>query len=385
MVSRNAIIMVAWALWGLARPGFAEVGTAQVTQVKKSEVVINAGRREGLVLDAAVNLLRLGSPIVHPLTGQVLGRPQEPVGMARIFEVGEHQSRAVIEKSYSVPKVGDAAEYEASVVHAAAETAVTVHGHEVEVRPPAKSAHQAGGSGKVVEADGEVQQRLKKLEQSVADYHTSSKTLKAYPVFAQRVWDEISSMKSYLISLDERLVQLEEQNQDHHRTSVQGGDTAGGEGGMREFTIRYAADTQVKLKVAGKTLLISVEHDSLRVQDEGMGEPAVAGTVLEPQSEGHEGAAVHSAGPEGAAGEHDGEPAGGKEAAHGAAGGHSAEGEAAAQAPWYQSPWVLGLGVLALGLVAGVVSWLIKRRYEAESEELEADYLEDEDEDEDED
>lgn len=375
------MVMVGWALWCLARPGFAEVGTAQVIQVEKLEVVLNAGRREGLALDAEVNLLRLGSPIVHPLTGQVLGRPQEPVGMARVFEVGDHQSRAVLEKSYSAPQVGDAVEYERSAAHAVAETAATAHGHEAETRPPAEA------SGKTVEADGEVQQRLKELEQSVEAYHTSSKTLKAYPVFAQRVWDEISSMKSYLVSMDERLVQLEEQqNQDrHHLTSVLGGDTAGGEEGMREFIIRYAPDTQVKLKVAGKTLVISVDHDSLRVQAEGAGAPAVAaGTALEPQSEASEGVAVHSAEPEVATGEHEGESAGELEAAHGAAEIHLTEGEAAAQLPWHQSPWML-IGILPLGLVVGLVSWLIKRRYEEKSEELEADYLEDEDEEEEED
>ena len=388
------MVMMGWALWCLARPGFAEVGTAQVIQVEKSEVVFNAGRREGLVLDAEVNLLRLGSPIVHPLTGQVLGRPQEPVGLARIFEVGEHQSRAVLEKSYTVPQVGDAVEYEPSVGHAAAETVAAVHGHEAEAKPPAEVPRAGAGHGKAVAAEGEVQQRLKELEQSVADYHTSSKTLRAYPVFAQRVWDEISSMKSYLVSMDERLVQLEEQqSQDrHHPSSVLGGDTAGGEEGMREFTIRYAPDTQVKLKVAGKTLVISVDHDSLRVRPEG--EPvAEAGVALESHGAGTE--SVHSAEPEVAVEEHQSEPAG----EHGAAGEHHlaaeehhvaaevhvAEGEAAAQTPWYQSPWVLGIGVLALGLVAGVVSWLIKRHYENKSEELEADLLEDEEEDEDED
>lgn len=390
------MIAVSWALWCLAQPGFGESGTAQVIQVDRSEVVLNVGRRDGLALDAEVNLLRLGSPIVHPLTGQVLGRPQEPVGVARVFEVGEGQSRAVIEKSYSAPQVGDAVEYEPRAGREAAGS----HRHEAAVQPAAGGHAQketapvekaAGAAreedhGKAGGMDGEVQQRLKDLERSVEEYHSSSKTLKAYPVFAQRVWDEISTMKSYLVSLDERLVQLEEQqSQDRHLTSVLSGNTAGGEEGMREFTIRYAPDTQVKLKVAGKTLLISVDHDSLRVEGEGMGEPAAeAGTPLAPQGEAAEGAAAHRAESEAAAGEHQGEPAGEKEEPHGTAEVHAAESEAAGQLPWYQSPWVLGTGVLTLGLVAGVVSWLIKRRYEEESEELEADYLEDEDEDEDE-
>jgi hypothetical protein len=368
MASRNAVIAMGLALWCLGRAPVAGAGSAQVIEVgrshgDKAEVLLNAGRREGLALDAQVNLLRPGSPIVHPLTGQELGRPQEPVGVARVFEAGDHQSRAVVEKSYTETQVGDEAEFAPA---AAQEPAAAGQGHE--------AAGKAGGTAPAEEhgraGDAEMQQRLRDLERSVEEYHSSSKTLKAYPAFAQRVWDEISTMKSYLVSLDERLVQLEEQQSQERHPLGAPGDGAGEEG-MREFTVRYAPDTQVRLKVAGKTLLISVERDSLRVEEEGAAPAAMAG---EHQAEEEHGSApVH---------ERAGEEAPGAGEGHGAAAlgeeGHEA------QLPWYQSPWVLGSGVLALGLVAGVISWLIKRRYEEESEELEADYLEEEEEEEDE-
>jgi hypothetical protein len=317
-----------------------------------------------LALDAQVNLLRPGSPIVHPLTGQVLGQPQEPVGVARVFEVGDHQSRAVVEKSYTAAQIGDEVEFAPAPGQ---ETATAGQGHEAGGAAPAEEHGRAAGG------DAALQQRLRDLERSVEEYHASSKTLKAYPAFAQRVWDEISTMKSYLVSLDERLVQLEEQqSQERHPLGAPGGD-GGGEEGMREFTVRYAPDTLVRLKVAGRTLLLSVERDSLRVEEEGAAPAAVAG---EHQAEGEPaGAPDHEP-----AGEGGGEEAPAAGEGHGAAapGGEGHE----AQPPWYHSPWVLGSGVLALGLVAGVVSWLIKRRYEEESEELEADYLEEEEEEE---
>lgn len=379
---------VGLALWCLVWAGAAFAGTAQVVQVDRSEVVLNAGRRDGLVLDTQVSLLRAGSPIVHPLTGQVLGRPQEPVGLARVFEVGEHQARAVVEKAYSAAQVGDAAEFAAAGAGAPAEGPGHAVAEEPAARPEAHAAADGHGADKAAsprepqgrgQGDPEMQQRLKDLERSVEEYHSSSKTLKAYPVFAQRVWDEISTMKSYLVSLDERLAQLEEQNQERHHL---GGESGGGEG-MREFTIRYAPDTQVKVKVAGKTLLVSVDHDSLHVEEEG----AVPAAAEAGESHG-EAVAVHGGEAHGSGGEELAEPAHGGEAPvveeehggepHGEAAGHEGE------MPWYQSPWVLGIGVLTLGLVAGVVSWMIKRRYEEESEELEAEYLADEDEDEDE-
>ena len=394
--------MVGLVLWGMVWAGFAEAGTAKVVEVNKSEVVLSAGRRDGLALDAEVSLLRSGSPIVHPLTGQVLGQPQEPVGMARVFEVGAHQSRAVVEKAYTAVQVGDVGEFEsgaAQVPESAAghghQQAAPPHQHEAaggqggHVAAPVREGHgqaasgQGGhaaapvreGHGQAASGEGQMQQRLKELERSVEEYHSSSKTLKAYPVFAQRVWDEISTMKSYLVSLDERLAQIEEQNQErHHLGPALGGDSPGEEG-MREFTIRYAHDTQVKVQVAGKTLLISVVHDSLHVEEEGAA-PLVAAVGGEVQEHGDGQVQVVEPAHRGEEG-----PAG--EEAHGEEG-HGAGADHEGQVPWYQSPWVLGIGVLTLGLVAGVISWMIKRRYEEESEGLEADYLEEEEEEEEE-
>ncbi|MBM3278608.1 MAG: hypothetical protein FJY95_11100 [Candidatus Handelsmanbacteria bacterium] len=352
MSRRKATWTAGLALWCLAGTGSAGAEMARVIQVEGSEVVLDSGRREGLGLDAQVGLLREGNPIVHPLTGQVLGQPQEPVGMARVFEVGEHQSRAVVEKSYSPALVGDAAEFTPGPRQDLARPQPPASAPEAESadRPQSEgvaSARQGQGG------DAQMQQRLKDLERSVEEYNASKKTLKAYPVFAQRVWDEISTMKSYLVSLDERLAHLEEQSQERHHL----GGTLAGEGGkegMREFTIRYAPDTQVKVKVAGKTLLVSVERDSLRVVEE---EGAVVAVVGQP---------------------HGGEASQGGEETHAAASEHGetlpvvAPGEAESYegaVPWYYSPWVLGTGLLTLGLVAGVISWLIKRRYEEEEDE----------------
>jgi hypothetical protein len=109
--------------------------------------------------------------------------------------------------------------------------------------------------------------RVQQLEANLEEYGATSQKLKKYPVFARRVWDEISTMKSYLISIDERLVGLEEQqSEDHHRLSM----ALSGEympQDMKEFTIRYAPDTQVKLRAAGKTLLISVVRDSIHMEE----------------------------------------------------------------------------------------------------------------------
>ena len=211
-----------------------------VLAVAGPEVTLGAGSRNGVILETEVTLLREGEPIVHPLTGHVLGIPQEPVSVVHVYEVQERTARGRMVKAYSDPMVDDLAEYVQAVVEQPAEA--------------------------VDEVVGEFAQRMRELESSVQDYEKANETLtKSYPKFARRVWDEISAMRSYVVSLDERLVELEEQqSEDHSRlASVITGEYRPED--LKEFTIKYTPDTQIKLQASGKTLLISVVNDSVRI------------------------------------------------------------------------------------------------------------------------
>ena len=217
----------------------ASTAIAKVTVVDGAEVIIDAGQQDGLTVTAKVTLLREGEPIVHPLTGEVLGMPQEPVGVVHIYEVDAHSSRGGLVKMYSDPMVGDLAEFVPKVSAPA-----TAPAPEVE----------------------QVKEQVEQLSQNVEEYRRrSEQRLGTYPDFARRVLDEIAAMKSYLISLDERMVELEEQQNEHHfrLSSVLSGEYR--QEDLKEFTIRYAPDTQVRLRAAGKTLMIDVVADSIRM------------------------------------------------------------------------------------------------------------------------
>ena len=212
-----------------------EMAMTRVVGVEGNEVSLEAGTNKGLGKGAMVTLLREGEPIVHPLTGAVLGMPQEPVGVVEVVEVHADMARGVISKSYSQPMVGDLAEYAAVEV----------------VMSPAP----------MMEPDGEVTERVDALERSLRQVQKSNKAITAYPAFREQVWDEIMAMRSHLLSVDERLVDMEEQQgADRIRLSS----LASGElhAGMEEFTIRYMPGTDLRLKIAGKTLIITVDRDS---------------------------------------------------------------------------------------------------------------------------
>ena len=216
-----------------------EMTMTRVVGVEGTEVALDAGMEAGLGKGAMVTLLREGEPIVHPLTGAVLGVPQEPVGMVEVVEVGATSARGVLNKRYSEPQVGDLAEYEAVEMTMAALS-------------PVMEKPSVG-----------VADRVEKLEKTLRQYQKSGKAIKAYPTFVQQVWDEIMAMRSHLLSVDERLVDLEEQQgADRIRlSSLVSGDFR--QGGTEEFTIRYMPGTDVRLKIAGKTLLITVDQDSV--------------------------------------------------------------------------------------------------------------------------
>ncbi len=226
----------------------AEMAITRIIEVQRGSgftVVLEAGTAQGLVQGAAVTLLREGEKIVHPLSGEVLGVPQEPVGMAEVRSAEANRAIAVLVKTYSTPKAGDMAEYDRAMVKPMTQ----------DVEEPEVVAH--------------VMERVRDLEKDIKSYQKSQKTLSAYPVFAQQVWDEMGAIKSYLVTLDERLIELEaQQGEDRNRLSqVLSGEYMAQE--AKELTIRYSEDTDVRLQIAGKTLVISVERDSLHV--EGMG------------------------------------------------------------------------------------------------------------------
>ena len=239
-IDKNMFFVWNWILLlGLmVGPTAAEVGTTRVIRVEDSEVVLGAGLSNGLGIGAQVTLLRQGDPIVHPLTGEILGVPQEPVGYLKITEAEDRQAKGTLQKMYSAPLVDDLAEYEKQ-----------------------ETVAQAARIKKA-EAD-EMTARVKKLERSVKRYQKSNKALSESPAFVQQVWDEIIVMKSYLLALDERLVEMEtQQGEDRTRlSSVLDGESQ--RQGMEEFTIRYKPGTDVKLKIAGKTLVITVNPDSV--------------------------------------------------------------------------------------------------------------------------
>jgi len=311
MLYRYCTVFFLWLCWVV--PAAAEMATTRIVEVKRGSgftVVLEAGTAQGLVQGATVTLLRQGEKIVHPLSGQVLGVPQEPVGMAEVRSAETNRAVAVLVKTYSTPKVGDMAEYDKTSAMAVAQAA----------EAPEVVAH--------------VMERVRGLEKDIKSYRKSQKTLSAYPVFAQQVWDEMGAIKSYLVTIDERLIELEaQQGEDRNRLSqVLNGEYMAQE--AKELTIRYSEDTDVRLQVAGKTLVISVERDSLHMEEEGASAASMLPIIdLDPP----------------ASEEADAEDAGW---------------DMGIESDMLGSPYIFGGGLALIAVLTGIAMFVIKRRYD---------------------
>ncbi|MDA0338090.1 MAG: hypothetical protein O2782_23210 [bacterium] len=235
---RLALVTILWANSATSAGALEPMASTEVIAVEGTEVVLGAGRLSGLAVASQVTLLRESEPIIHPLTGEVLGVPQEPVGTVHIFEVSDHRSRGGLVKTYSTPRPGDMAEFQP-------------------VRAAATMAREVSS----------VMQEMEALKATLEMVREHDDDMRSYPAFARKVWDEVAAMCSYLTSIDQRLVEIEEQqSEDHFRlSSVLSGEHH--QQDYKEFTVRYAPDTEVRLRAAGKTLLIEVVGDSLHMQE----------------------------------------------------------------------------------------------------------------------
>jgi hypothetical protein len=247
-------LVTALACLAAATAASAETATARVVEVGESNgiawVRLSVGRIDGLGRDDPVMLLRQAAPIVHPLTGEVLGVPEEPVGLLRVESLGEQQAQGRLIRSYTAPRVGDVAEYQRRVGGASGPAA-----------PPSEPPSEPEPTGR---ADGPDARAAAPAgsERARADHEP---TTAGHAPLA--VWDELASMQHYLRSIERRLDTIERE----HREAASGpslpkADASAG-GDTRELTIRYSAGTDVRLRLAGHTLLVSVEPDSLRLTE----------------------------------------------------------------------------------------------------------------------
>ncbi len=217
------------------------------------ELVLDVGVLQGLLPPAQIIILRPGEAIIHPLNGKLIGIPQEPVGMAQVYHADERQARAVMLKMYKRPRPGDIVEYQREGTAARAVLTPSMVPQENKVK-------------QMVQKVQDLESRLKHSRQTQSQ------------LTDRKIMDEIHTMKSYLLSLDERLIALEKRQLEALQQSANiAMEEASGEQ-LEELTVRYDADTQVRVQLVGKILTLNIEDDRIE-----LGEVVAADSMLQRQ------------------------------------------------------------------------------------------------------
>lgn len=241
-------------------PSTAELAMTSVIDVDLNQVTIEAGSQDGVEVGVNVILLRKNSPIVHPLTGELLGVPEEPVGTIEIMEVLRQKATGQLFKMYSDPQVGDIAEYE--VVYAKEE--------DSEIYQDPTLAEQDESRKQRIEDESLVsvlEMKMDRLAQKVAENQNVISKIQGGISVSPAIWDEITTMKSFFFKFEDRLLALEDRQGENSKALS----NLNQEGNSqllprKELTISYARDIDVKVGVRGKTLLLDVFKDSLALE-----------------------------------------------------------------------------------------------------------------------
>ncbi len=80
----------------------------KVMLVERDAVHVNLGAVDGVKADDLFEVVRLGDPVVHPVTRLKIGRESRMLGIVKITVVDEKLSSAKIVKAYDAIQVGDA-------------------------------------------------------------------------------------------------------------------------------------------------------------------------------------------------------------------------------------------------------------------------------------
>src|SRR5512134_701375 len=81
----------------------------EVKAVHGERITVSLGTKDGIAPGVALTLWRDSKEILHPVTGQVIGRTEDEVGDAAVTDVMETTCTAVMRKRLKDPKEGDKA------------------------------------------------------------------------------------------------------------------------------------------------------------------------------------------------------------------------------------------------------------------------------------
>lgn len=175
-------------------------GEAEVTRVRGSKLTIDVGSKSGLLAGLEVQVVRTPTEsIVHPKTGENMGRPEIRVGIGTVREVYEDVALVELGGDYLfAPRVGDVVRY-----HTPEELMLEGAQQTVEAEERNRKEH------------AEFSSRLASLAQSINRIDATIRELRSWrrdvELLEENFKTQLSSINGDLITMKEDIASLKEQ------------------------------------------------------------------------------------------------------------------------------------------------------------------------------
>ena len=357
---KNALIIMLLAVWPTAL--FADLPDISVAKADKQTVRLPAGTSKGLKTGMRLDVFRQEEPIVHPITGEVLGAPKVKIAEVQVTKAFRTTALARITMSYAPIAAGD-------IVREAGAVPM-----EPEVTPvpkaPAERMAAPSGSDDTQRTAERLTWEINEIRANIASLSKALGRISGIERTVERMQGNMGAMQSSVSALKQEVEALKEKAIAPQVVSINNDN-------MAEFKVKHAS-LNVAVRSGAEPLLIPVEaFAQILLPYVKEGQEAVVDSLVRTRLGEAKGAAAPAAG-HGA--EH---PA---EVAHGE-GSHAAPpsgedpmaelqrlmDESKAKPSWrvyLETYWPFGAGIgIFLGLVIVVVKLVRRKKTPSDDEE----------------
>ena len=238
---KNTLIIMLLAVWPTAL--FADLPDISVAKADKQTVRLPAGTNKGLKAGTRLDVFRQEEPIVHPITGEVLGAPKVKIAEVQVTKAFRTTALAKITMSYAPIAAGDLVREAGSVPM---EPAVA----SVPKAPAGKMAAPPGADDTQRTAE-RLTWEINEIRANIASLSKALGRIAGIERTVERMQGNMGAMQSSVSSLKQEVEALKEKAVAPQVVSISSDNLA-------EFKVKHAS-LNVAVRSGAEPLLIPVE------------------------------------------------------------------------------------------------------------------------------
>lgn len=223
---------------------FADLPETPVAKVDKKTIQLKVGTNRGLKAGMMLDVFRQEEPIVHPITGEVLGSPKVKIAEVQVTKVFRTSAIGKIALSYAPILAGDLVREAGAVPMQPAEMPASAAPAEKRPLAPSLSEEAQKAADRLAGEINEIRANIAALSKTLARIAGIERTV-------SRMKGDLGAMQSTVSSLKHEVESLKEKSSAPQVVSVN-------RDNFEEFKVKYA-NLNVAVRSGPEPLLIPME------------------------------------------------------------------------------------------------------------------------------